>query len=236
MSEASEVERIRERYRRRHERGLDERDFGFSAYGFETAQEKRRALVGWMRAAKLAPLERIRVFEIGCGHGDDLLDLIRLGFAPENVFANELLDERAAVARHRLPAGVTVFTGDATHVDLGAGSFDVVYQSMVFSSILDDQFQRALASFMWRLVRPGGGVLWYDFVFNNPANADVRGVPLRRLPVLFPAARIQSWSVTLAPPVGRRLVNIHPRAYGVANLLPWVRTHRLCWLHKTSST
>ena len=30
---------------------------------------------------------------------------------------------------------------------------------------------------MWAAVKPGGGVLWYDFTVDNPRNADVRGVP-----------------------------------------------------------
>ena len=48
----------------------------------------------------------------------------------------------------------------------------------VFPSILDDSFQQKLADRMWALTKPGGGILWYDFIYNNPRNPDVRGVPL----------------------------------------------------------
>jgi hypothetical protein len=108
----------------------------------------------------------------------------------------------------------------------------VVLQSLVFSSILDDAFQAALARRMWQLVRPGGGVLWYDFVYDNPANPDVRGVPVRRVRELFPEAAIVIRRVTLAPPISRRVCRIHPAAYGVFNALPFLRTHVLCWLSK----
>ena len=45
---------------------------------------------------------------------------------------------------------------------------------------------------MWRWVRPGGGVLWYDFTFDNPRNPDVRGVPLARVRELFPHGASQA--------------------------------------------
>ena len=76
--------------------------------------------------------------------------------------------------------------GDALQMELDPESQDAVYVSTVFSSLLDDGFQQRLADAMWRWVKPGGGVLWHDFIFDNPQNADVRGVPLRRFRSLFP--------------------------------------------------
>jgi hypothetical protein len=113
-------------------------------------------------------------------------------------------------------------------------SFDVVFQSMVMSSILDEGLQRDVARRMWDLARPGGGVLWYDFTYDNPANPDVRGIKMRRIRQLFPEAGIASWRVTLAPPVARRLVAVHRGLYPIVNMIPWLRTHLLCWLAKDS--
>jgi hypothetical protein len=114
----------------------------------------------------------------------------------------------------------------------GEASFDIVYQSTVFSSILDDALQVRVAAAMWRWVRPGGGVLWYGFTFDNPSNRDVRGVPLKRIQALFPGARIDAKRVTLAMPISRRVVRIHPGLYGVFNSLPLLRSHLLCWIQK----
>jgi hypothetical protein len=116
---------------------------------------------------------------------------------------------------------------------LEPGSFDIVYQSVVFSSVLDEALQRTLASAMWRWTRPGGGILWYDFIYDNPSNPDVRGVPLRRVRQLFPAGRIRWKRVTLAPPLARRVVRIHPSLYALCNAVPLLRTHILCFIEKT---
>jgi hypothetical protein len=85
---------------------------------------------------------------------------------------------------------------------------------------------------MWALAKPGGGVLWYDFIFNNPRNPDVRGVPLHRIRQLFPAGKIHHWKLTLAPPLSRRVTRLHPVLYSVFNLVPFLRTHVLCWIEK----
>ena len=88
---------------------------------------------------------------------------------------------------------------------------------------------------MWRWVAPGGGVLWYDFVVDNPRNPDVRGVPLARVRQLFPQARVVSRKVTLAPPIARLLCRLHPGLYPLANALPLLRTHVLVWLEKPAT-
>jgi hypothetical protein len=102
----------------------------------------------------------------------------------------------------------------------------------VFSSLLDDGFQQRLASVMWRWVKPGGGVLWYDFTFDNPGNPDVRGVPLVRVKQLFPQAQMTARRLTLAPPIARAVCRLHPALYPVFNALPLLRTHVLVWLQK----
>jgi hypothetical protein len=103
----------------------------------------------------------------------------------------------------------------------------------VFTSLLDDVFQKKLADRIWALVKPGGGILWYDFIFNNPQNPDVRGIPVWRIRELFPAGLMKTWRLTLAPPLSRRVTKIHPILYSVFNILPFLRTHVLCWIYKS---
>lgn len=157
---------------------------------------------------------------------------MRLGFNAQNLVGNELLSDRITLARHSLPEAITLYEGDATQLELGDKSFDVVYQSTVFSSLLDDRFQEQLANRMWDWVRPGGGVLWYDFTFDNPNNPDVRGVPLKRIRELFPSGGIDSHRVTLAPPISRRCCKVNPALYHAFNAFPFLRTHLLCWIGK----
>lgn len=195
-------------------------------------QERQRVMLTLLARHAAQPLNQLRVVEIGCGSGSNLLELASLGFDAARLVGNELLPERAAVARCQLPGATTLHEGDASTLPFEAGGFDLVYQSTVFSSLLDAAFQQRLADAMWRWVKPGGGVLWYDFTYDNPRNSDVRGVPLARLRTLFPHGRIDARRVTLAPPISRLVVRLHPAAYSVLNALPFLRTHLLCWIAK----
>jgi len=159
-------------------------------------------------------------------------ELLRLGFAPERLTGLELLPERHAQARRLLPAATTLWLGDATDAPLAPASQHIVLQATVFSSLLDAAAQAQLAAAMWRWLRPGGGVLWYDFVYDNPRNPDVRGVPLARVRELFPEGRVSFERVTLAPPLARAACGLHPALYGVFNALPLLRTHVLAWVGK----
>ncbi|MBP8145410.1 MAG: class I SAM-dependent methyltransferase [Inhella sp.] len=195
-------------------------------------QERQRATAALLARAGLADVATLDILELGCGHGDNLLEWLQFGATPSRLSGNELLPERLAAARARLPVEVPLLAGDATQLALPPASFDIVQQYTVFSSLLDDAFQQRLADAMWRWVRPGGGVLWYDFTVDNPRNRDVRGVPLQRVRALFPQATVHARRVTLAPPLARALCRVQPALYGVFNALPPLRTHLLAWLGK----
>jgi SAM-dependent methyltransferase len=201
---------------------------------YMTAQEKERALIRWIRTCGITPVAEKHVLEIGCGYGDNLLQLLRLGFSPERLVANELLEERAQSARRRLPGSIPVLVGDASELPMPPASFDVVLQSLVFSSILDAAFQQRLASRLWSLVRAGGGILWYDFTRNNPRNRDVRGISIRTIQRLFPDGLLYRRRLTLAPPISRLVTRVHPEFYRWFAAVPWLRTHVLCWISKES--
>ncbi len=195
-------------------------------------QQRQRALLALMRRAGIHTVDELRLTEVGCGSGGNLLELLQLGFAPHKLQGIELLPERCEQARARLPAALRLLTGDACQADIAAGSQDLVLQSTVFSSLLDDAFQQQLAAAMWRWLRPGGAVIWYDFTVDNPRNPDVRGVPMSRVRQLFPQAAVTARRVTLAPPLARAACRLHPRLHDLLNLLPLLRTHVLAWIAK----
>jgi SAM-dependent methyltransferase len=195
-------------------------------------QERQRALRRRLAAQGITDLAPLRVVEVGCGSGGNLLELLRLGCRPERLQGIELLPERYAQARQVLPARLGLWLGDAVTAPVADASQDIVMQCTVFSSLLDAAFQQRLADTMWRWLRPGGAVLWYDFTMDNPRNRDVRGVPMARLQTLFPQGRIQSQRITLAPPLARALCRVHPSLCTVFNLMPWLRTHVLAWVEK----
>lgn len=198
----------------------------------QARHERQRVLAALLRRHARAPLSQLRLLEVGCGAGGNLLELIGLGFEPANLLANELLPERAAAARARLPAAVQVLEGDALALPLPDASLDLVLQSTVFSSLLDPGFRARLAARLWAWLKPGGAVLWYDFAVDNPRNPDVTGLPPAELRRLFPAASIDARRVTLAPPLARRAAALHPALPGLLNTVPLLRTHRLAWIAK----
>ena len=235
MSEASprsdpEAAAVRDRYGRRLQS-----DFRYSLANpaaLAAYQEKQRALVALLHRVGGPGFAEMTVLEVGSGSGGNLLELLQLGFQADRLAGIELLAERHESARARLPAAVRLACGDAAAMPLAPASVDIVLQSTVFSSLLDDAFQARLAAAMWAAVKPGGGVLWYDFTVDNPRNRDVRGVPVARVRALFPQAQARFQRLTLAPPIARAVVPFHPALYTACNALPFLRTHVLGWLGK----
>lgn len=232
---SDETDLVAERYALRASLGEDDRYSMLNPAVWMGVQERQRALIRLLSKHAVQPLSEIHVLEVGCGSGENLLELLRIGFIPENLVANELLPDRLASARRKLPAACQVFEGDATKLNFDEGVFDIVYQSTVFTSILDSQFQQALADKMWSWVKPGGGVLWYDFIYNNPNNKDVKGVSIDEIKKLFPSGVFDVRRVTLAPPLSRRICKIHPSMYTVLNIFPFLRTHAICWIGKRTN-
>ncbi|MGB3451303.1 MAG: class I SAM-dependent methyltransferase [Giesbergeria sp.] len=201
-----------------------------NAAALQAQQERLRAMVGLWRSHGWPSLEGRPLLEVGCGSGGNLLDLLRMGATPEQLCGIELLPERATAARALLAAPVRIVQGDACTTPLADTSQQAVLAFTVFSSLLDPDFRQTLARTMWRWVAPGGGVLVYDFVVNNPHNPDVRKLPLSELQTLFPEAQLHSRRLTLAPPLARLLPSalITP----ASTLLYPLRTHRLTWAVK----
>ena len=227
---ASETEAVRARYARRAPH--DARYSLNRPAALMAMQERQRAMLRLFARRGFTDLASLRLVEVGSGGGGNLLELLMLGFLPEHLAGIELLPERHAAAHARLPSALNLTCGDATAAGVETASVDIVFASTVFSSLLDDVFQQRLATAMWRWVKPGGGVLWYDFTVDNPRNADVRGVPLARVRALFPEARIEHRRVTLAPPIARAVCRVHPMFYPVFNAVLPLRTHVIGWLGK----
>ena len=227
---AAETDAVRDRYARRPAR--DARYAPTRPAVLMAMQERQRAMVALFARVGLGDVAALRVVEVGSGGGGNLLELLALGVRPGHLGGIELLPERPAAARERLPAAVELTCGDASVQPVEPGSVDIVLASTVFSSLLDDAFQQRLASAMWRWAKPGGGVLWYDFTVDNPRNPDVRGVPLARVRALFPHGEVRARRLTLAPPIARAVTRVHPALYTLFNLLPPLRTHVLVWIAK----
>ncbi len=123
-SEPSETDRVRERYQRRMI--LTDLYNPLNPSVYMAKQERERALIRLITEAGLTPVNDKRVLEVGCGAGSNILQLIELGFNPELLVANELLEERVQIARKRLPQDVQIIQGDASELKLAPNFFDIV--------------------------------------------------------------------------------------------------------------
>jgi ubiquinone/menaquinone biosynthesis C-methylase UbiE len=195
-------------------------------------QEKQRAMLNLLRKAEINNLADLKILEVGCGFGDNLLNFIILGATPENIYANDIIESRVEKARGRLAQCVHLDVGDASETTLVDNSFDLIFQSTVFSSILSYDMQVELAETMLRLLKKDGCILWYDFLYNNPKNNNVKGCPKGLVKELFPDTRIIFRKVTLAPPLCRSIVRVLPFTYPILNMFSFLRTHLFALIQK----
>ncbi len=215
MNEADEINRVRAEYERR------ERDLPKDFYANDKAanlfalHSRERALRQGLADAGLLPLTGRTLLEVGCGTGEWFPTFERFGLTPQNLSGVELAASRLAQAQARSPRS-QLLEGDATELPFNDGTFDVVFQATVLSSILDDSVRATIAKEMLRVRKPGGAVISYDFAFNNPSNKAVRRVTRDDLTRLFPGCRATFIPCTLAPPVARRLV---PLSWVLAEVL-----------------
>lgn len=210
-----EAARILAEYERR------ERDIGREFYALTKPANlfirhgQQRALLWALRTAGALPLEHKRILEVGCGRGQWLTVFEDFGARRENLAGIDLDPQRIGEARHRYP-GADLQTGDATRLPWHAWMFDIVFQSTMFSSILDHAVRKLVADEMRRVLKPQGIAIWYDLRFDNPSNRNVRGISPRELRDLFPGCSVTVQPVTLATPLARRLV---PRSWLLAAAL-----------------
>jgi ubiquinone/menaquinone biosynthesis C-methylase UbiE len=198
------------------------------------SQERERALLRLLRQSGIADMTNLRILEVGCGRAHRLLDWVRWGARAGNLTGIDLMEPLIREARsNMLSAGFAL--ASAGNLPFRDAEFDAVTQLTLFSSILDAELRHAIAREMWRVLRPGGFLLWYDFRYRNPRNPDVRPVGRREILGLFPEATIYIRSTTLAPPLARRVAPYSVLACQIASLLPLLRTHYAALIEKPAS-
>ncbi len=200
---ADEVPQIRG-----HSKRSDQFHFRYSLFdsaNLLACQERESRILSALARHGLAPLTDVRILEVGCGNGFWLREFVRWGASPENLVGIDLLPDRVNEAKSFSAPGTTILCGNAAVLDFPDETFDLVMQSTVFTSLLDENMQKRSAQEMLRVLHPEGRVLWYDFTVNNPRNPDVRGIPRVGIKRLFPECRFEFERLTLAPPIARRI-------------------------------
>lgn len=168
----------------------------------------------------------LSLLEIGAGNGTNANMFLEYGLQIQNIYFNELLPERIQAIKSNYPNN-TLYEGNAIEIPIDR-KFDIIFQSTVFTSILNAADRKQLADKMLGLLNPNGIILWYDFIYNNPKNKDVRKVDISELKSLFSeSSDIYYKKITLAPPIGRKV----GRLYKLFNV-PFLRSHILAVIKK----
>jgi SAM-dependent methyltransferase len=221
-----DLDRLRAEYLRREQRFAEQDTYTlFNPANLFIVQQRQRAVLSLLRREGFYPLSEHRILEVGCGDGNVLREFLSFGAAPQHVHGLDLLDWRVAEAKALSPH-LPLACADGQALPYPDGCFDLVLQYTVFTSILDDNIKRNIAQEMWRVLKPNGLILWYDY-WLNPINPHAKGIRPAEVRALFPGSRFAFHRITLAPPVTRRLA---PRSWLACLVLERLRifnTHYL---------
>ena len=167
---------------------------------------RARVLSRMLVATVGTDLANVRVIDVGCGNGAFLRQLIDWGATPANLTGTESQQDRLELAASRTASGVRWHGGPLSA--LPAGGSDLVAAHTVFSAILDPALRQQLAADMWRLLKPGGWTMVFDFRYNNPKNPHVRRVTREELDGFWPGEHQQYQTLLLVPPISRALAGL----------------------------
>jgi len=194
-------------------------------------RERQKAAYEMLGQAGFLPLQGKKILEVGCGSGKVLADLLEWGANPSDLYGVDLLVGRIEEARVSYPQ-MHFECVNAENLPYPDEMFDLVLFFTVFSSILDAQMRQNVAREAIRVLKRGGAILWYDFRYNNPANPHVRGVKQEDIEGLFPGFILTLRTVTLLPPLARRLGKATPFLYPVLRKISFLCTHYIGLLVK----
>ncbi len=226
MKKITETERIKKNYEEYKSNPTVAKNHTYTEYINQVTKE-RQNLYKQIILSKFKKSEELELLEVGAGSGSNLASFKNLGLLDKNIYANELLEDRVKDLKTNSP-NVNILPGDALQLSY-ENKFDIVFQSTVFTSILNADFKKQFANKLWNMTKQNGIILWYDFIYDNPKNKSVKGINKSEIKLLFKdSTKIEFHKVTLAPPIGRRFQKL----YSLLNSFSFLRTHIVAVIHK----
>ncbi len=198
-------------------------------------QSREKKILALLKTHGFSSLSDKKILGVGCGRGRALLDLMRYGAVPGNIFGIDLLPDRIEEAK-KINTKANLKCGTAEELPYANQSFDMVQTFTVFSSIFSKAMRRRIAGEILRVLKTEGVVLWCDFFLNNPWNHDVEGVNKREIISLFPGCIFDFHKIILAPPLTRTLIRYSWFICYLLEMFPFLRTHYLVVIKKGKSS
>jgi len=184
----NEVDKIRQRYEFRDQSEvIKSRWTPFRPAEIRFRNYQQTAIANAFRSVGWDSFEGKKILDVGCGSGRILRQFVDYGALPENLYGTDVSESRIASARALSPnIGFSLSRGDA--LDFADGSFDVVTQFVVFSSIYTESLRNHLAREMTRVLKPGGYIFWWDTL----QTVHEENIELLDIPSCFPGMPVRS--------------------------------------------
>ena len=227
-----ELDRIRQEYQRRSQNQAYQSQYSiFNPAQLFALQQRERYLLKLLISHQCHNLAESISLDLGCGSGNLLNNLSSYGAAPHRLFGVDLMPDRLKNAK-LLNEQFGVVQSDAGRLPFPKATFTLIFQSTVFTSILDEPLKIQVAQEMLRVLQLDGLIIWYDFWFNNPQNRHVKGIRPSEIKVLFPNCTFDFRRLTLAPPIARRIVPVSWLLAELLSKIPWLLTHYMVAIRK----
>lgn len=145
------------------------------------------------------PITEALLLDYGCGVGARLLEIYRLGATFSNLYGFDCNPSRINIAK-KIFESTNIMHGENSY-SISPKQFDVLMNSTMMSSILDDKQASKIANEFYRLTKDSGFIIWYDLCLKNPYNPNVRSYKIKDILKLFPNHKIIYRKKICLPPV-----------------------------------
>lgn len=196
----------------------------FNAAELHARHSRERVTLSMLNRIGRTNIEECSILEVGCGRGNQIGDYLRWGCLPGQITGIDILPDFIAEARARYP-GVSLMEGSVLDLPFEDASFDILSQGTVMSSLPDEADREKMAEEMTRVLKPGGLLLWFDFRYPSPGNRNVKPIRAGELRALFPDYEVHLRSLTLLPPIARRIAPVSSTLASLLEIIPPMRSH-----------
>lgn len=228
----TEIDRIQKVYQHYNDTDIPKKRWDMKNPGnIKIESERATAILQLFKKNDFLPLHNLKILDIGCGVGKNLANFLNWGANPNNLFGVDLLQDRIDLAKKNLRE-INFFHMNAEELEFKDEYFDLIIVFTVYSSILEKQMLLNVTSQINRVLKKNGAVLWYDFRYDNPRNSNVRGVSLKQIKNYFVNYEYNIQSISVYPPLVRKLGSINYLIYPLINRIYFLRTHYLGLLTK----
>jgi len=204
---------------------------GISSY-YQHALKKH--LLFLFREMGLTSLSGLKILDIGIGKGSNIPDFYKFGIDAKHLYGLDILVERLKYLR-RLYTDLYLINSDAVQAPIKSKSFDLVFQFVVFSSILDNSVCKAVSSEMLRVLKDDGIIVWYDSYGGKKMSEHTRSYSEKDIKNFFPECSMEFKRIIPHSQLSFRLAKYEHGWLAldiIENIFPFLNCMQLCVIRK----